>query len=115
MKRLTTAVLALALLGTAPAMAADYNSDRDQHHSDYRDNNRDLHRSDYRDNNRHRDNFQQNRWHRGERLGRAWWLYEPVNWRYHHFRRPAYGYHWIYADGFYLLVNRNGVVIDVSA
>ena len=48
-------------------------------------------------------------------FSRSWFLYLPVDWRAHHFRHPAYGYHWIYADGLYLLVDRNGVVIQVAA
>lgn len=104
MRHLVTAALALALLGSTPALAADYNHDRD-----YR------HQSDYRDNNRHHDYNRSHHWNRGQKIGRAWWLYTPVDWRRHHFRAPAYGYHWIYVDGYFLLVDRNGFVIEVVA
>ncbi|MGH7488054.1 MAG: RcnB family protein [bacterium] len=112
MRRLSTAVLALALLGTTPALAADYNHDRDyRHQSDYRDNNR--HDYNRHDSNRH--HWNRHHWNRGQKIGRSWFLYTPVDWRRHHFRAPRYGYHWIYADGYFLLVDRNGFVIEVVA
>jgi Ni/Co efflux regulator RcnB len=110
MRRLITAAFALSLLASPVALAADNNY---SHGDNYRheDNNRDNNQN----NDRYRHANNNHRWHRGDRIGRSWFLYVPVDWRAHHFRNPASGYHWIYADGLYLLVDRNGVVIEVEA
>ena len=115
MKRFTTAVLALALLGTTPVLAADYGSyhrDRDSDRSSYhRDGDRD------RDYKRHKyhSNYRHAKWRHGMRLPHSWRYYTMVNWRAHHLRYPPYGYHWIYVDGVYLLISPNGLIIEVVA
>ena len=101
MRRLTTVVLALALLGITPALAAD-NNHRDNNNSGF-------HQQQTRQDN----NFRKHRWNRGEKINRSWFLYTPVDWRRHHFNAPRHGYHWIYVDGFYLLIDRNGFIIQV--
>jgi Ni/Co efflux regulator RcnB len=64
---------------------------------------------------RHRDDYRNHRWRRGERLPAYYHRhYARVDWRRHHLRRPPRGYHWVRDDrGEYLLVGiATGVILS---
>jgi Ni/Co efflux regulator RcnB len=101
MKKLISAALALALLGSAgAASAAPWGPPM---------RGRDFHREMVRDFPRHRV------WVRGERFVAPRGGYVMVNdWHYFRLRPPPFGFHWVQAGRDFLLIgNRNGFIADV--
>jgi Ni/Co efflux regulator RcnB len=109
MKRLLTSAIALSLLASAGAAAAQPRHD-DRH--DYRDNHRyEQNRSDRHDNRHHH-------WARGQRLDRSYYSDRRhyVDYRAHHLRAPPRGYQWVRADNDYALVAlTTGLIASIVA
>jgi Ni/Co efflux regulator RcnB len=103
MKRLLTSAIALSLLASAGAAAAQpRHDDRKDHHYD---------RNDHHDNRGHR-------WSKGQRLDRTYYNDRShyVDYRAHHLRAPPRGYQWVRADNDYALVAlTSGLIASIVA
>lgn len=100
MKRLVAGALALTLLSGTAAMAAPGNYGPQPQHQQFA-------RNDHNDHHRH------HRWSKGNRLPHAHGRVIS-DWRGHHLRRPPHGYHWVEADGDYVLAAvATGIILQV--
>jgi len=99
MNRLSKAVavpfLALTLCA-APALAQEHHDDA--HSQDHHD--KQVRHDDWKKGG----HIRADDWNRGRRVD---------DWRAHHFRRPPKGYEWREIDGYYVLANPGGVIIEV--
>ena len=105
MKRLLTSAIALSLLASAGAAAAQ------PHHDDRNDHRYEQHRDDHNNNRGHR-------WARGQRLDRTYYSDRShyVDYRAHHLRAPPRGYQWVRADNDYALVAlTTGLIASIVA
>ena len=105
MKRLLTSAIALSLLASAGAAAAQ------PRHDDRNDHRYEQSRNDRHDNRGHR-------WARGQRLDRNYYSDRShyVDYRAHHLRAPPRGYQWVRADNDYALVAlTSGLIASIVA
>ena len=110
MTRLLTSVIALSLLASAGAAAAQ------PHHDDRHDNN-DRYEQGRHDNGNHYGQ-QKHRWARGQRLDRTYYSDRShyIDYRAHHLRAPPRGYQWVRADNDYALVAlTTGLIASIVA
>ena len=118
-------------LAAAPAQTANMQGDTGRDHRDPRHSWRDQRTDARSDESQHNGYYQNNRWHygqpavdqrnvqfgyrpwaRGQHLGYYNNRYQEVDYRQHHLRRPAHGYHWVQDNnGDYLLAAIAGGLI----
>ena len=105
MKRLLTSAIALSLLASAGAAAAE------PHHDNRNDHRYEQGRNDHHGNRGHR-------WARGQRIDRTYYSDRShyVDYRAHHLRAPPRGYQWVRADNDYALVAlTTGLIASIVA
>lgn len=120
MKQLFTAFTALAILASvAPATvnAEDYHrNDREWHHDreSIPNERREFRHEREREREIRHEIRRENRWERGHALPYEYRREVVSNYGYYHLRRPPRGYHWVRANGDYLLVAvATGVIADI--
>jgi len=120
MKQLFTAFTALAMLaGVVPATvnAEDYRRNEREWHQDRESIPHDQGRREFRHEREReirRDIRREERWERGHALPYEYRREVVSNYDYYHLRRPPRGYHWVRANGDYLLVAiASGIIADV--
>ncbi|MBU6299164.1 MAG: RcnB family protein [Alphaproteobacteria bacterium] len=121
MKRLITAAIALALLGSTAAIAQPYQRS-DHHQSDHRPSDHGQMTTSWNNNGDSRNHQADNRyysdhphWSRGDRLSNQYQQRQYVvsDWRANHLRRPSRGHHWVRVNNQFVLVAiGSGLIAD---